>query len=164
MIQRLAEQGVVHAESTSPWASSTCGAITTARLRAHLCRLERARERGQRELAFHSTGSSMPSVTSPSTRQRSSSERPLKCAASSLPSSASGSAATSAARLIALRRTLCQGPRSRPAPHQPRRRNHGPEAIYEALALGSERIGHALSAIQDPALIDELKAAERPSS
>jgi len=34
----------------------------------------------------------------------------------------------------------------------------GPEAIHEALAIGSERIGHALSAILDPALIEELKA------
>jgi aminodeoxyfutalosine deaminase len=33
----------------------------------------------------------------------------------------------------------------------------GPEAIWEALAIGSERIGHALSAIQDPALMEELK-------
>jgi adenosine deaminase/aminodeoxyfutalosine deaminase len=34
----------------------------------------------------------------------------------------------------------------------------GPEAIWEALAIGSERIGHAFSAIQDTALIEELKA------
>ena len=34
----------------------------------------------------------------------------------------------------------------------------GPEAIWEALAIGSERIGHALSAIHDPSLIEELKA------
>ena len=33
----------------------------------------------------------------------------------------------------------------------------GPEAIWEALAIGSERIGHALSAIQDESLIQELK-------
>jgi adenosine deaminase/aminodeoxyfutalosine deaminase len=33
----------------------------------------------------------------------------------------------------------------------------GPEGIWEALAIGSERIGHALSAIQDPILIQELK-------
>jgi aminodeoxyfutalosine deaminase len=33
----------------------------------------------------------------------------------------------------------------------------GPEAIWEALSIGSERIGHALSAIQDPALLEELK-------
>ncbi len=33
----------------------------------------------------------------------------------------------------------------------------GPEAIWEALAIGSERLGHVLSAIQDPALVNELK-------
>jgi adenosine deaminase/aminodeoxyfutalosine deaminase len=33
----------------------------------------------------------------------------------------------------------------------------GPEAIWEALAIGSERIGHALSAIRDDALLEELK-------
>ena len=33
----------------------------------------------------------------------------------------------------------------------------GPEAIWEALAIGTERIGHAHSAIQDSALIQELK-------
>jgi aminodeoxyfutalosine deaminase len=32
----------------------------------------------------------------------------------------------------------------------------GPEAIWEALAIGSERIGHALSAIQDVDLVREL--------
>ncbi len=33
----------------------------------------------------------------------------------------------------------------------------GPEAIWEALAIGSERIGHAVSAIQDENLLHELK-------
>jgi adenosine deaminase/aminodeoxyfutalosine deaminase len=33
----------------------------------------------------------------------------------------------------------------------------GPEAIWEALAIGSERIGHAVSAIQDERLIEELR-------
>jgi aminodeoxyfutalosine deaminase len=33
----------------------------------------------------------------------------------------------------------------------------GPEAIWEALSIGSERIGHALSAIQDLKLIEELR-------
>ena len=33
----------------------------------------------------------------------------------------------------------------------------GPEAIREALSIGSERIGHALSAIQDAALMAEVK-------
>jgi adenosine deaminase/aminodeoxyfutalosine deaminase len=38
----------------------------------------------------------------------------------------------------------------------------GPEAIREALTIGSERLGHALSAIQDEALLDELKARRIP--
>jgi adenosine deaminase/aminodeoxyfutalosine deaminase len=33
----------------------------------------------------------------------------------------------------------------------------GPEAIREALSIGSERIGHALSAVEDERLMDELK-------
>jgi adenosine deaminase/aminodeoxyfutalosine deaminase len=32
----------------------------------------------------------------------------------------------------------------------------GPEAIREALSIGTERIGHALSAIQDPELMEQL--------
>ena len=38
----------------------------------------------------------------------------------------------------------------------------GPEAIWEALSLGSERIGHALSAIKDPSLMRELKKRRIP--
>ncbi|MGA2537322.1 MAG: adenosine deaminase, partial [Terracidiphilus sp.] len=38
----------------------------------------------------------------------------------------------------------------------------GPEAIWEALAIGSERIGHALSAIDDPKLIEELSTRGIP--
>ena len=38
----------------------------------------------------------------------------------------------------------------------------GPEAIWEALAIGSERLGHALSAIEDADLLQELKAREVP--
>lgn len=34
----------------------------------------------------------------------------------------------------------------------------GPQAIWEALAIGSERLGHVVSAIQDPKLVAELKA------
>jgi adenosine deaminase/aminodeoxyfutalosine deaminase len=33
-----------------------------------------------------------------------------------------------------------------------------PEAIWEALSIGSERLGHALSAIDDPKLMDHLKS------
>ena len=38
----------------------------------------------------------------------------------------------------------------------------GPEAIWEALAIGSERIGHALSAIDDSALVQNLKDRQVP--
>jgi adenosine deaminase/aminodeoxyfutalosine deaminase len=38
----------------------------------------------------------------------------------------------------------------------------GPEAIREALSIGSERIGHALSAVKDFYLIEELKARATP--
>jgi adenosine deaminase/aminodeoxyfutalosine deaminase len=38
----------------------------------------------------------------------------------------------------------------------------GPEAIWEALAIGSERIGHAVSALNGPNLLQELKAREVP--
>ena len=38
----------------------------------------------------------------------------------------------------------------------------GPEAIWEALSIGSERLGHALSAIRDPALIAELHRRQIP--
>src|ERR1700733_11293561 len=37
-----------------------------------------------------------------------------------------------------------------------------PEAIWEALAIGSERLGHALSAIRDPDLIAELRRRQIP--
>ena len=38
----------------------------------------------------------------------------------------------------------------------------GPDAIREALSIGSERIGHALSVLQDPALVAELKNNATP--
>ena len=38
----------------------------------------------------------------------------------------------------------------------------GPEAIWEALSIGAERLGHALSAIDDEKLLQELKARNTP--
>ena len=38
----------------------------------------------------------------------------------------------------------------------------GAEAIWEALSIGSERIGHALSAIEDSALLENLKHRQVP--
>ncbi|WP_109489476.1 adenosine deaminase [Occallatibacter savannae] len=37
-----------------------------------------------------------------------------------------------------------------------------PQAIWEALSIGSERLGHALSAIDDPQLMDHLKVRGTP--
>jgi aminodeoxyfutalosine deaminase len=38
----------------------------------------------------------------------------------------------------------------------------GPEAIWEALSIGSERIGHAVSVLQDEKLVQELKTRSVP--
>jgi len=38
----------------------------------------------------------------------------------------------------------------------------GPEAIWDALSVGSERLGHALSAIRDPELMYELRRRQIP--
>jgi adenosine deaminase/aminodeoxyfutalosine deaminase len=38
----------------------------------------------------------------------------------------------------------------------------GPEAIWEALAIGSERLGHALAAVRDAGLVAELKRRQIP--
>lgn len=38
----------------------------------------------------------------------------------------------------------------------------GPEAIWEALSIGSERLGHALSAIRDAELLEELRRRQIP--
>ncbi len=38
----------------------------------------------------------------------------------------------------------------------------GPEAIWESLSIGSERIGHAVSAIQDESLLQHLKSHSVP--
>ncbi|MGA3160871.1 MAG: adenosine deaminase [Terracidiphilus sp.] len=38
----------------------------------------------------------------------------------------------------------------------------GPEAIWEALAIGSERIGHAVSTLEDSVLVQELKVRRTP--
>ena len=38
----------------------------------------------------------------------------------------------------------------------------GPEAIREALSIGSERLGHALSLVRDPDLVAELKVSQTP--
>ena len=164
MIQQLAKQGVVHAE-----VYISVGVIYMWRnfdpraLEPIFAGLERARERGQRELGL--TLYWIFDAVRHFTVEEA--ERVFRKAAEMRPYSPS---------LIG----IGLGGDERRAGSEPfralyadaahaglRLTNHagettGPAAIWEALAIGSERIGHALSAIQDAALVAELKSRAIP--
>ncbi|HEY1900923.1 MAG TPA: adenosine deaminase [Terracidiphilus sp.] len=164
MIQHLAEQGIVHAE-----VYISVGVIYMWRNFDPHCfepifaGLERARERGQRELGL-SLYWIFDAVRHFTVVEA---DRVFRKAAEMRPHSPSiigiglggderrcGSEPFHALYEQAARAGL-------------RLTNHagettGPEAIREALAIGSERIGHALSAVQDAALLEELKARKIP--
>jgi aminodeoxyfutalosine deaminase len=111
--------------------------------------------------ASRSTGSSTPCATSPSKRPNASFAKPPN-ARPQYPSIVGiGLGGDERQRWL---RTI-SAPLCRSARAGLRLTNHagettGPEAIWEALAIGSERIGHALSAIEDPDLLQELKSAK----
>ena len=159
MMQRLAEQGVVHAE-----VFISVGVIYMWRNHDLTCfepifdGLERARQRAERELGLtvYWIFDAVRHFTVPEA------ERVFKKAAglrSEFPS------------IIGIglggdeRRTGSEPFRDLYAQSRAaglRLTNHagettGPEAIWEALSIGSERLGHALSAIQDDALVEELR-------
>ena len=164
MIQQLAKQGVVHAE-----VYISVGVIYMWRnfdpraLEPIFAGLERARERGQRELGL--TLYWIFDAVRHFTVEEA--ERVFRKAAEMRPYSPS---------IIG----IGLGGDERRAGSEPfralyadaahaglRLTNHagettGPAAIWEALAIGSERIGHALSAIQDAALVAELKSRAIP--
>jgi adenosine deaminase/aminodeoxyfutalosine deaminase len=160
MMQQLAKQGVVHAE-----VYISVGVIYMWRnfdpraLEPIFAALERARERGERELGL-SLYWIFDAVRHFTVEEA---ERVFRKAAEMRPHYPS---------IIGIglggdeRRAGSEPFRAhyvRAAQAGLRLTNHagettGPEAIWEALAIGSERIGHALSAIQDAALIEELKA------
>ena len=164
MIQQLAKQGVVHAE-----VYISVGVIYMWRnfdpraLEPIFAGLERARERGQRELGL--TLYWIFDAVRHFTVEEA--ERVFRKAAEMRPYTPS---------IIG----IGLGGDERRAGSEPfralyadaahaglRLTNHagettGPAAIWEALAIGSERIGHALSAIQDAALVAELKSRAIP--
>jgi adenosine deaminase/aminodeoxyfutalosine deaminase len=164
MMQHLAGQGVVHAE-----VYVSVGVIYTARNHDPLAfepifaGLERARERAERELGL-SLYWIFDAVRHFTVEEA---ERVFRKAAELRPQHPS---------IIGIglggdeRRTGSEPYRSlfaEAAQAGLRLTNHagettGPEAIWEALSIGSERIGHALSAISDPDLMRELKARQIP--
>ena len=167
MMQRLAEQGIVHAE-----VYISVGVIYMWRNYDPACfepifaGLERARERAARELglSLYWIFDAVRHFTVPEA------ERVFRKAAemrAELPLHHRHRPRRRRAplRLRALPRTLC------PKPHEAglRLTNHagettGPEAIWEALAIGSERIGHALSAIQRPRAPPRVESARASRS
>lgn len=164
MMQRLAEQGVVHAE-----VFISVGVIYMWRNHDPECfepifaGLERARERAARELGL-SVFWIFDAVRHFSVPEA---ERVFRKAAemrSTFPSIvAIGLGGDERKAGSEPFRSLFQEAREAGL----RLTNHagettGPEAIREALSIGSERIGHALSAIDDPALMDELRARGIP--
>jgi len=159
MIQHLAERGVVHAE-----VYISVGVIYMWRNHDPECfepifaGLERARQRGERELGLslywifdavrHFTVPEAERVFRKAAQMRA--EYPAiigiglggderRCGSEPF------RAMYAEARAAGLRLTNHAGETT------------GPEAIREALSIGSERLGHVLSAIDDPALLDELK-------
>ena len=164
MIERLAAQGIVHAEVFIAvgviylWRKDNPGAFEPI-----FAGLERARERGERELGI-SLYWIFDAVRHFTVEEA---ERVFRKAAEMKPAHPSiigiglggderraGSATFAAAYVEAARAGL-------------RLTNHagettGPEAIREALAIGSERIGHALSAGHDFYLLQDLKEREIP--
>lgn len=159
MMQRLAEQGVVHAE-----VYISVGVIYMWRNHNPACfepifaGLERARDRAERELSLsvYWIFDAVRHFTVPEA------ERVFRKAAELRPAHPS---------IIGIglggdeRRTGSEPFRDLYAEARAaglRLTNHagettGPEAIREALSIGSERLGHVLSAIQDPHLMAELK-------
>ena len=164
MIERLAEQGVVHAE-----VYISVGVIYVwrnhdpAAFEPIFAGLERARERGQRELglSLYWIFDAVRHFTVEQAGRVFLKAAELKPAHPSIIGIGLGGderrtgsepfrALYAQARQAGLRLTNHAGETT------------GPEAIREALAIGSERIGHALSAIKDFYLIQELKERGTP--
>lgn len=164
MIQRLAEQGVVHAE-----VFISVGVIYMWRNHDPACfepifkGLERARERGQRELgvSVYWIFDAVRHFTVPEAERVFRKAIEMRTNYPSIIGIGLGGderqcgsepfrALYAEARAAGLRLTNHAGETT------------PPEAIREALSIGSERLGHALSAIQDSDLVQELKVRSTP--
>ena len=164
MIEGLAAQGVVHAE-----VYISVGVIYLWRNHDPACfepvfeALERARERGRRELGFSLSWifDAVRHFTVPEAERVFSKAAELRGRYPSIIGIGLGGDERRAlsepfrelyaqAKAAGLRLTNHAGETTPPA------------AIWEALAIGSERIGHALSAGEDRVLIEELKARQIP--
>jgi aminodeoxyfutalosine deaminase len=164
MIEHLAAQGVVHAE-----VYISVGVIYMWRNHDAACfepifeGLERARERGQRELgvSLYWIFDAVRHFTVPEAERVFRKAAEMRLQYPSIIGIGLGGderhtgsepfrALYAEARAAGLRLTNHAGETT------------GPEAIREALSVGSERIGHALSAIQDLDLVQELKARRAP--
>jgi adenosine deaminase/aminodeoxyfutalosine deaminase len=160
MMEHLAEQGVVHAE-----VFISVGVIYMWRNHDPECfepifaGLERARERGERELgiSLYWIFDAVRHFTVPEAERVFEKAAEMHRAYPAIIGIGLGGderrcgsepfrAMYAAARAAGLRLTNHAGETT------------GPEAIREALAIGSERLGHVLSAIDDAALLEELKA------
>ncbi|MGA7339219.1 MAG: adenosine deaminase [Terracidiphilus sp.] len=164
MMQRLAAQGVVHAE-----VYISVGVIYLWRNHDPACfepifaGLERARLRGQRELglSLYWIFDAVRHFTVPEAERVFGKAAELRAEFPSIVGIGLGGderragsvpfrALYAQAREAGLRLTNHAGETT------------GPEAIWEALSIGSERIGHALSAIRDPVLLQELRMRSTP--
>ena len=164
MMEHLAEQGVVHAE-----VYIAVGVIYMGRnhdpaaFEPIFAALERARERGERELglSLYWIFDAVRHFTVEEAEQVFLKAAELKPAHPSIIGiglggderrcgSAPFAALYAQAAQAGLRLTNHAGETT------------GPEAIWEALAIGSERIGHALSAALDSKLLQELKVRSTP--
>ncbi len=164
MMQHLAAQGVVHAE-----VYISVGVIYMWRNHDAACfepifeALERARERGQRELglSLYWIFDAVRHFTVPEAERVFRKAAEMRAQYPSIVGIGLGGderrcgsepfrAFYTEAREAGLRLTNHAG-ETTPA-----------SAIREALSIGSERIGHALSAIEDPDLLQELKARKIP--
>jgi adenosine deaminase/aminodeoxyfutalosine deaminase len=164
MIERLAAQGVVHAEVYIAvgviylWRNHDPAAFEPI-----FAALERARERGQREfgLSLYWIFDAVRHFTVAEAERVFLKAAELRPAHPSIIGIGLGGderrsasepfrALYAQARLVGLRLTNHAGETT------------GPEAIREALSIGSERIGHAVSAIKDFYLLQELKDRRTP--